>query len=131
MKLQQYASRLSQYVSAGKHMGSSQHLRPSLPELIALSKQKPGELSYATTGRGTLSHLTGEALQLRAGIKLLTVPYLGGTSQALNDVIAGRVPIVSMLTHRLGGAAGQRYSTARHRLAGGQAPCDKSATTMT
>jgi Tripartite tricarboxylate transporter family receptor len=44
--------------------------------------------------RGTLSHLGGEALQQRAGIKLVMVPYLGGTSQALNDVITGRVPMV-------------------------------------
>jgi tripartite-type tricarboxylate transporter receptor subunit TctC len=66
----------------------------TLPEFIALAKQKPGELSYAATGRGTLSHLTGEALQQRTGIKLLMVPYLGGTSQALNDVISGRVPMV-------------------------------------
>src|SRR5215831_13898264 len=66
----------------------------TLPEFIALAKQKPGELSYAATGRGTLSHLGGEALQQRAGIKLVMVPYLGGTSQALNDVISGRVPMV-------------------------------------
>ena len=45
-------------------------------------------------GRGTLSHLVGEALQERAGIKLLMAPYLGGTAQALNDVISGRVPMV-------------------------------------
>jgi len=66
----------------------------TLPEFIALAKQKPGELSYAATGRGTLSHLAGEALQQRAGIKLIMVPYLGGTAQALNDVISGRVPMV-------------------------------------
>lgn len=66
----------------------------TLPEFIAFAKGKPGELSYAATGRGTLSHLTGEALQQRAGIKLLMVPYLGGTPQALNDVISGRVPMV-------------------------------------
>ena len=66
----------------------------TLPEFIAFAKGKPGELSYAATGRGTLSHLTGEALQQRAGIKLLMVPYLGGTTQALNDVISGRVPMV-------------------------------------
>ena len=66
----------------------------TLPEFIALAKEQPGELSYAATGRGTLSHLTGEALQQRAGIKLLMVPYLGGTPQALNDVISGRVPMV-------------------------------------
>src|SRR5262245_9992702 len=66
----------------------------TLPEFIALAKRRPGELSYAATGRGTLSHLTGEALQQMAGIKLLMVPYLGGTAQALNDVIGGRVPMV-------------------------------------
>ena len=66
----------------------------TLPEFIALAKQKPDDISYAATGRGTLSHLTGEALQQRAGIKLLMVPYLGGTAQALNDVIGGRVPMV-------------------------------------
>jgi tripartite-type tricarboxylate transporter receptor subunit TctC len=66
----------------------------TLPEFIALAKRRPGEISYAATGRGTLSHLTGEALQQRAGIKLLMVPYLGGTAQALNDVIGGRVPMV-------------------------------------
>src|SRR5712671_657730 len=66
----------------------------TLADFIALAKEQPGELSYAATGRGTLSHLTGEALQQRAGIKLLMVPYLGGTTQALNDVISGRVPMV-------------------------------------
>ncbi len=76
----------------------------TLPEFIALAKRKPGELSYAATGRGTLSHLTGEGLQQRAGIKLLMVPYLGGTAQALNDVIAGRVPMVIDALPPLAGA---------------------------
>jgi len=66
----------------------------TLPDFIALAKSRPGEISYAATGRGTLSHLAGEALQQRADIKLLMVPYLGGTAQALNDVIVGRVPMV-------------------------------------
>jgi tripartite-type tricarboxylate transporter receptor subunit TctC len=66
----------------------------TLPEFIELAKKRPGEISYAATGRGTLSHLSGEALQLRGGIKLLLVPYVGGTAQALNDVISGRVPMV-------------------------------------
>jgi tripartite-type tricarboxylate transporter receptor subunit TctC len=66
----------------------------TLQEFVDLAKKKPGELSYAATGRGTLSHLSGEALQLRAGIKLLLVPYTGGTAQALNDVVSGRVPMV-------------------------------------
>ena len=66
----------------------------TLAEFIALAKKRPGEISYAATGRGTLSHLAGEALQQRTGIKLLMVPYLGGTAQALNDVMVGRVPMV-------------------------------------
>src|SRR5438105_601260 len=66
----------------------------TLAEFIALAKKRPGEISYAATGRGTLSHLAGEALQQRTGIKLLMVPYLGCTAQALNDVIGGRVPMV-------------------------------------
>lgn len=66
----------------------------TLPEFIALAKEKPGQLAYAATGRGTLSHLTGEGLQLHANIQLQLVPYQGGTAQALNDVIAGRIPMV-------------------------------------
>jgi tripartite-type tricarboxylate transporter receptor subunit TctC len=66
----------------------------TLPEFVALAKRRPGEISYAATGRGTLSHLSGEALQQLGGIKLLMIPYLGGTTQALGDVIGGRVPMV-------------------------------------
>ena len=60
----------------------------------ARQAQARRNFSYATTGRGTLSHLTGEGLQQRTGIKLLVVPYLGGTPAALNDVLSGRVPMV-------------------------------------
>lgn len=66
----------------------------SLPELIALAKQKPGEISYAATGVGRLTHLAGELLQQRAGIKLLLVPYSGGPTHALNDIIGGRIPVI-------------------------------------
>src|SRR5262245_63641832 len=47
----------------------------SLPELIAQAKKQPGSISYAVTGVGRLTHLTGELLQMRAGIKLQMVPY--------------------------------------------------------
>ena len=47
----------------------------TLPELIALAKKQPGEIAYGTNGPGRLTHLTGELLQSRAGIKLLMVPY--------------------------------------------------------
>jgi tripartite-type tricarboxylate transporter receptor subunit TctC len=66
----------------------------TLPELIALAKKKPGEISYAATGRGTMTHLTGELLQDKAGVKLLAVPYTGGAPQALNDVMGHRVSMV-------------------------------------
>jgi tripartite-type tricarboxylate transporter receptor subunit TctC len=66
----------------------------TLAELIALAKKKPGELSYAVTGVGRLTHLTGELLQLRAGIKLQMVPYSGNSAQAIADVYAGRIPIM-------------------------------------
>jgi len=66
----------------------------TLQELIDLAKRKPGELSYAVTGVGRLTHLTGELLQLRAGITLQMVPYSGNSAQAIADVYAGRVPIM-------------------------------------
>jgi tripartite-type tricarboxylate transporter receptor subunit TctC len=66
----------------------------TLPELIARAKQHPGQLSFAATGIGRITHLTGLLLQSRAGIKLLVVPYTGGPAAALVDVIAGRVPLI-------------------------------------
>jgi tripartite-type tricarboxylate transporter receptor subunit TctC len=65
----------------------------TIPELIALAKKQPGKLSYAVTGVGRLTHLTGELLQMRAGIKMLMVPYSGGPSHSISDVIEGRVPL--------------------------------------
>jgi tripartite-type tricarboxylate transporter receptor subunit TctC len=66
----------------------------TLQELIDLARKKPGELSYAVTGVGRLTHLTGELLQLRTGIKLQMVPYSANSAQAITDVHAGRVPIM-------------------------------------
>jgi tripartite-type tricarboxylate transporter receptor subunit TctC len=66
----------------------------SLPEMIDLAKKKPGELSYATTGRGRITHLTMELLQSRSGIKLQMIPYTGGPHASLSDLVAGRVAIV-------------------------------------
>jgi tripartite-type tricarboxylate transporter receptor subunit TctC len=66
----------------------------NLAELIEMAKQKPGQISYAVTGVGRLTHLLGELIQLRTGIKLQMVPYSGGSAQAFTDVIAGRIPVV-------------------------------------
>ena len=62
----------------------------NVQELIALAKSKPDQIRYATSGVGTLSHLSGELLNFLAGIKLVHVPYQG-SAQAMADVLAGRV----------------------------------------
>jgi tripartite-type tricarboxylate transporter receptor subunit TctC len=66
----------------------------TLPQLVALAKKEPGKISIAVTGIGRLTHLTGELLQQRAGIKLLSVPYTGGPAPALGDVATGRVSMI-------------------------------------
>jgi tripartite-type tricarboxylate transporter receptor subunit TctC len=66
----------------------------SLGDLIVAAKQKPGEVSYAVSGRGRQSHLTGELLERRAAIKLLMIPYSGGPAQAMGDLASGRVQVL-------------------------------------
>jgi tripartite-type tricarboxylate transporter receptor subunit TctC len=66
----------------------------SLAQLIALARKEPGKISIAVTGVGRLTHLTGELLQQRADIKLLSVPYTGGPAPALGDVATGRVSMI-------------------------------------
>jgi tripartite-type tricarboxylate transporter receptor subunit TctC len=65
----------------------------NVPELIALAKSKPGEILYASTGVGTAPHLSGELLSMRAGVKLVHVPYQG-SPQAATDLLAGRVAMM-------------------------------------
>ena len=77
----------------------------SLSELIALAKKRPGEISYATTGVGRLTHLAGELFQHEAGIKLLLVPYTGGPSHAFSDVATGRVAMIIEGYSGIAGAA--------------------------
>ena len=66
----------------------------SLPDLIVRAKERPGEISFAATGIGRVTHLTGLLLESKAGIKLQAVPYAGGPAAALTDVIGGRVPLI-------------------------------------
>jgi tripartite-type tricarboxylate transporter receptor subunit TctC len=63
----------------------------SLAELIALAKRRPG-IGYATSGVGTNQHFLGEWLAQAAGVKLEHIPYRGA-GQAINDLIAGHVPM--------------------------------------
>lgn len=82
-------------------------LNPSVPasnvnELVALAKSKPGELTMASFGIGSVPHLAGELFNIVAGTKMLHVPYKGG-AQALNDVIGGHV---SLMFNSVGAVAG-------------------------
>ena len=62
----------------------------SVPELIALAKKKPGEVSYATSGIGGSTHLAGAMLETFTGTKMINVPFKGN-GPALAEVMAGRV----------------------------------------
>jgi tripartite-type tricarboxylate transporter receptor subunit TctC len=62
----------------------------TLPELIALAKQKPGQLTYGTPGIGTSPHMCMELLKYMAGIDLQHIPYRG-TVPAMTDVISGQI----------------------------------------
>ena len=54
----------------------------SMKELIALAKSKPGQLTFGSTGVGTLSHLAGELFNFKAGIEIRHVPFKGGADSA-------------------------------------------------
>ncbi len=79
----------------------------SLRELIALAKQQPGKLTFASSGTGGSPHLAGELFKLRAGIDLLHVPYKGAPA-AINDLLGGQVSMsfqtaLSAIPHLQGG----------------------------
>jgi tripartite-type tricarboxylate transporter receptor subunit TctC len=64
----------------------------TLKELIALAKAKPGDLTYASAGSGTATHLAAEMMKSMAGIDLRHIPYKGA-SPAMTDMIGGHVHI--------------------------------------
>jgi len=81
-------------------------VHPSLPvaslaEFLALARQRPGQVHYASAGMGTLTHLAMELVQSQAQVTLLHVPY-SGTAPALAGVLAGD-PVV-LFTNLLSGA---------------------------
>src|SRR4051812_13420752 len=65
----------------------------SVRELIAAAKAKPGALSFASSGNGTIIHLTGEMFKQMAGVDMLHVPYKG-TALSIPDLASGRVSIL-------------------------------------
>lgn len=67
----------------------------NLSDLVNLAKQQPGKLSYASAGAGGIAHLTAELFKKLAGnLDIVHVPYKGG-GPAIQDVLAGHVPIIS------------------------------------
>jgi len=62
----------------------------TLDEFVALAKQKPGQINYASAGVGGAGHLAGELFKERAGINMVHVPYKGG-GPAMTDLLAGRI----------------------------------------
>ncbi|QIL79253.1 tripartite tricarboxylate transporter substrate binding protein [Diaphorobacter sp. HDW4A] len=64
----------------------------TLQELVAYAKTNPGRLNYASSGNGSLQHVTGAMLEQQAGIKMVHVPYKG-TGPALQDLLGGQVDL--------------------------------------
>jgi tripartite-type tricarboxylate transporter receptor subunit TctC len=65
----------------------------SVKELVALAKQKPGDLQYASAGIGSFQHLGAELFKLEAGVDILHVPFKGG-GPAMIDVIGGHTKVM-------------------------------------
>ena len=64
----------------------------TLAELVAYAKANPGKLSYASSGNGSLQHVTGAMLEQQAGITMTHVPYKG-TGPALQDLLGAQVDL--------------------------------------
>ncbi len=100
-------------------------VNPSMPahtvqELVALARAKPNEISYATSGTGTVSHLLTEWLRSTVGgMQLVHVPYKGN-AQALTDLLGGHVSIMfsalpSAMPHLASGRVRPLAITSRKR----------------
>ena len=85
----------------------------SVKELIALAKQKPAELTFASSGLGGAPHLIGEFFALTTGVKLTHIAYKGG-GPAITDLLGGNVSIELRVydfiaaIHQVGPAASAR-----------------------
>jgi tripartite-type tricarboxylate transporter receptor subunit TctC len=76
-------------------------VHPSLPvksvkELIALAKRRPGELNFGSAGPGSPNRLAIELFMMMAGVKMVHVPYKGGSGQMIGDLVAGQVQLASI-----------------------------------
>lgn len=65
----------------------------SLADVLAQARAKPGEISYASAGNGTMQHIAGELMESMAKVKASHIPYKG-SGQVMPDLVAGRVSIM-------------------------------------
>lgn len=65
----------------------------TVADLIRMAKEKPGSISFASTGIGGANHLSGELFKIMAGINMVHIPYKGA-APAMNDLIGGHVPVM-------------------------------------
>jgi tripartite-type tricarboxylate transporter receptor subunit TctC len=76
-------------------------VHPALPvktvkDLIALAKKRPGELNFGSAGPGSPNRLAIELLMIMGKIKMVHVPYKGGSGQMVGELIAGQVQLASI-----------------------------------
>ena len=87
----------------------------SLQELVSLVKTSPGKYAYGSAGPGTITNLTGELFKLQAGrLEMQHVPYKGG-GPAMQDLIAGHVPVITPI---LSSAVLAQHRAGRARILG-------------
>jgi tripartite-type tricarboxylate transporter receptor subunit TctC len=91
----------------------------TLPELVALARQRPGRLTFGSAGNGSSLHLAGEMFRLQAGIDITHVPYRGA-APAVTDLIGGQIDMILadvpvVLSHARGGAVTPLAVTAAQR----------------
>ena len=65
----------------------------NMAELVALARKDPGKLTFGSAGTATATHLSGEIVHSKAGIKVLHVPYKG-SAESLNDLVGGRIDLI-------------------------------------
>lgn len=92
----------------------------SVAQLVARAKEKPGEITFGSSGGGTVLHLAGELFNATAGVKLVHVPYKGATL-ARADLLSGRVRLMfadlpSVLSHVRAGSLRALGVTGAKRL---------------
>jgi tripartite-type tricarboxylate transporter receptor subunit TctC len=65
----------------------------SVADLVNMAKDKPGSISFGSTGIGGANHLSGELFKAMTGIDMLHIPYKGA-APALNDLLGGQIPVM-------------------------------------